>query len=155
MLSRRQPVRTSQWSVCAITSIEIACKFDARRGSRDAMQGCLSAWYAAADAQQQALLACQLQADPDSNTESYLGLLCSLGYEGRLCTTCQPGWGSSGNAFRAVSVCPLQGTMWITMDAIECSIAYYLNYQCIMFYTMHVVIWLSVNIQCGVFACIC
>ena len=70
------------------------------RGSRAAMQECAATWYTTPDPHLQALLPCQLYAAGDSSStsvSSYLGLQCSSGYEGRLCSICQPGYGSSGS----------------------------------------------------------
>ncbi len=70
-----------------------------RRGDRLAMQDCASAWYSTTDPYQQALLPCQLYATAGSEVSvgsNYLDLQCSPGYEGRLCSSCLQGYGSSG-----------------------------------------------------------
>ncbi|KAL3153693.1 hypothetical protein ABBQ32_013292 [Trebouxia sp. C0010 RCD-2024] len=74
------------------------------KGSRPAMQECAFAWYGTTSPDQQALLPCQLWDDASSSNtmlesairSSYVGLQCTEGYTGRLCTTCQLGYGSSG-----------------------------------------------------------
>ena len=79
-------VMTALWYMC--------------RGSRAALQECAVTWYTTPDPRLQALLPCQLYAEGGSSSmsaSSYLDLQCSPGYEGRLCSICQPGYGSSGS----------------------------------------------------------
>ena len=79
----------------AMTTSQYMC-----RGSRAALQECAAAWYSTIDPHLQALLPCQLYAGGSSSSmsaSSYLDLQCSPGYQGRLCSICQPGYGSSGS----------------------------------------------------------
>lgn len=69
------------------------------RGDRAALQACQAAWYSADSPDLQAPLPCQVHGDGSHDNEqySYLDQQCSSGYSGRLCSSCEPGYGSSGD----------------------------------------------------------
>ena len=70
------------------------------------MQDCQMAWYSADNPEQQAQLPCQLHGDvTDSSQFSYLEQQCSEGYMGRLCSSCNQGYGSSGKLLVYARLC--------------------------------------------------
>ena len=105
--SRSTPMAKACLQCCSAEGIHLSPKAQSEychlmppvhcSGNRTAMQECQMVWYSADSSEQQAQLACQLQGDVTDGTQfSYLQEQCSEGYKGRLCSSCNQGYGSSG-----------------------------------------------------------